>query len=369
MAVPRSSNTSGSVASSTKGPADGGPGGNSLGGSQAYQPSTGSKSVGPHNNGLTPSYRGPGAGPAADYGSAVFGSWPTTDDQQGQPPGGGYPTGLRHRGGGGGGGGKIDFQPWFDQWSGYKPQEYEYTPYEYEDFEYDDYEGPGFYDWDPSIYDTAKAGIKTGVAGATQAAGNALDRVQGAYSNMGNGFSGANVARQGGLSPSIQRSMADYGDDGAGGELTSQNAGLNRGMDAYLDMLAGGSEDYRQHMMASVEGDRASMLDRMGMAEVTMTMGVEMAMVKAKSQYDKDLWQYGEQIAQQNYQKNLAIAQANNAGRNQANIANNQGINQAAQANILAQNTNDQWLMNSVLDIISGRGKLDTSGFDINSRR
>jgi len=368
--APRSSNTAGSVASGTSPfPSNGGPGGHSVGGAQAApSPRPGTK---PYNNGLTPSLATVPGTIGNDYGSVVFGGYPGTSDIDDPPPW--QPTTNPNGGssgrGGGGGAAPIDYQPWFDQWSGYKPAQYTYTPREYQDFEFADYEGTGFYDWDPTMYDTAKAGIKTGIAGATQAAGNALDRSYNAYGNMGNGFRNANVVRQGGLDPRIQQSMADYGDDGAGGELTSQNAGLNRGMDGYLNMLAGGSDDYRQHMMASVQGDRASMLDRMGMAEVTLTMGVEMAMVKAKAQYDKDKWQYGEEIARQNYQKNLAIAQANHAGHTQADIDNNRGFNDANNANTLAQNTHESGLRDATLDILGSGGKVDTSGYDPYSGR
>lgn len=360
--APRSSNTAGSVASGTNPfPTNGGPGGNSPT-SSTPPSSSASSGTKPYNNGLTPSLMNDGQIAGGDQGSVLFGGmdWPIGGDDDTPPT-----TTSGSRGGGGRAATPpVDYSKWLGMVNGYKPQQYTYDPYQYEDFAYEDYKGTGFYDWDPSAYDTARQGVRTGVQQARDAAGNALDRSQAAYDNMGNPYRTANVVRQGPLDSRIQQSMADYGDDGAGGELTSQNAGLNRGMGQMLQLLAGSSDDYRQNMSASVNGDRAAMIDRMGMAEATMTLGINVAMQKAKSQYEKDKWQYGEQIAQQNYQKNLAIAQANSQGRNSANLTNNQGMNNAAQANTLAANTFNESTMNSILDILASGGKIDPSAFN-----
>ena len=67
-----------------------------------------------------------------------------------------------------------------------------------------------------------------------------------------------------------------------------------------------------------------------------MQLGINMAKAKAMEAYEREKWQYGEQVAQQNYQARLREAEMNNAGRNQVGQANTQQTNQFNQANVQA---------------------------------
>ena len=61
----------------------------------------------------------------------------------------------------------------------------------------------------------------------------------------------------------------------------------------------------------------------------TMSLGVDMTEAKARQQYSQDAFDYGEGIARQNYDKNMQVASANNAGRNQAMQVNSTRANDA----------------------------------------
>ena len=73
-----------------------------------------------------------------------------------------------------------------------------------------------------------------------------------------------------------------------------------------------------------------------------------MARSRAMTQYEKDKWQYGEEVARMNYNTNMQEAQANNAGQNQV-----------AQANVAGNNTFDQTNAQTLIQMLAGGGQID----------
>ena len=73
-----------------------------------------------------------------------------------------------------------------------------------------------------------------------------------------------------------------------------------------------------------------------------MNLAVDMREAAARDQYEKDKWQYGEQIALQNYN-----------ARREAGMYNNQGANTVGQANTQALNDVTGGNMGLILDLIA----------------
>jgi hypothetical protein len=295
---------------------------------------------------------GGATGTNSGFGAIFAPSDPTNYDlPPGAPPGGNPngPGGGGYGSGGGGGGGPapagID-QTTYDRYfaGGYTPQQYEY-----QDVNTPDYVGQPFRPWDPTQYDTLREGVTTGVGQARDAAGNALDNSAKAYGAAENPFTNRNFAKSGGIDPRLQQSMNAYGGQGAADEQQFMANQGDLGMGATYDMLSKSTDAYNQNMVNSVEGDRAQMIERMSMAETSMLLGVDVAMQKAKAQYDKDKFEYGEEIARQNWEKNRDEALANSQGQNQANQANTMSNN------TYNQQQNDNWLQ-LMMQGINGAG-------------
>lgn len=285
--------------------------------------------------------------------------------------GGGY--------GGSGGGGGPAAPPGIDQatfdgiigmLSGTTPQTYQYQNLQlsqlpqFQQLDLPEYTGTGFYDFDSSPYDQALSGIETGIADASKSGHMAFDNMAAAYGSTGNPYAqGPKVASQ--VDPRLLASMEAF--SGAGADAAAQTqfegAQADAAMASVYDLLGASGEQYRQNMVNSVMGDRAQFDQNMASQQNMMNLSVNMALAAAKSQYEKDKWQYGEQIAQQNYQAAVQEAMfntqgqndwamANNSIANQQQVANNQGVNAANAANVGAFN---DWVganTGSIIDLI-----------------
>lgn len=322
-----------------------------------------------------------------------------------RPPGGGSPYG-RGSGGGGGGGpapAGID-QATYDRWlkaqQGNRPQQVTYDDYTYRDYQWQDLELPDyvaptmaereFYEWDGAQYDTARQGVSTGIDQARQAAGGALDRSAAAYAGAGNPFTGRQFAQSQGIDPRLQASMAAYGGQSGANEALGEGLANDAAMGSIYDLLGRSTDQFNTNMVNSVSGDKAQMQERMGMAETTMNLQINMAEQQSLAQYEKEKFAFGEAEAQRRHQERIQeaminaqidrqeaeannagrnqVGMSNNAGRNQAGMANNTGRNNASQANTLMQNQYDQQQLQTALELwmagMNGAGTqtLDLSG-------
>ena len=266
---------------------------------------------------------------------------PTAVDTGGgnPPPPGGSPGGYSSRGRGGGGGGGGVNPDWGKMAAimGFTPQKYKFQNYTPEM-----YKGTGFYDFDSSMYDRARQGVQEGLAAdlaSGQAAyGDAMTELQ-QYQNP---FAGRSYSTNPQMSGAMQRMLA-ANNAGVTGGPTEQARGVQADQ-AFGNVLAllGGAADQRQGAeMRALGGDERRFNESLQSEGRGMNLGIDMALANARSQYEKDKWQYGEEIAQQNYQ-----------ARTQAAMYNNQGLNQTNQANVAQGNEyfggNMQWLLDLV---------------------
>ena len=246
------------------------------------------------------------------------------------------------RGGGGGGGGGGAKPPDFGalgQLFGYRPQQYSWQDAKYTDLKLDPYKGTGFYNFDPTQYDTMRRGVQEGLQADLAAGRTAYGDARTELQQYQNPFAGRSYTQNPQMSAAMQRMMAANG-------VQPDQADMARGVQAdqafgnVLALLAGNADQRQAQQLRAIGGDERRFGESLNSQGRTMTLGIDMALAKAREQYNKDKWAYGESIAQQNYQTNVQQAIANNQGQNQATMYNNQGMNQVGMAN--TQATNDR---------------------------
>ena len=237
------------------------------------------------------------------------------------------PSGPGGGGGGGGGGGygggyrQIDMEPVF-KLLGRKPKDYEY-----EDFEFDPYEGQEFRAFNGDRYNQLRTGIQDGVA---------ADRASG----MGS-FGDARTELQGYVNPfqktsytqneAMPEAMAnmlsangmsfDSGEARYGMEADAAFGNLNRTLGAVADQNQASS-------MRALAGDQRRFNESLDSSQRSMLLSVGQQEARAREVYEREKFEYGEEIARANYQQKVAIAQANHQGRNNTSQANTQVENE-----------------------------------------
>ena len=80
--------------------------------------------------------------------------------------------------------------------------------------------------------------------------------------------------------------------------------------------------------MRALGGDERRFNESLASQGRTMGLQVDMAMSAAKEAYDREKWEYGEEVATRNYNTRVAAATANNQGQNATAQANVQSANQ-----------------------------------------
>jgi hypothetical protein len=278
-------------------------------------------------------YVGAGASPIAGLGDM--------DYTPSYYPGGGGGSGGG--GGGGGGGGAAGPAPidWasLERVMGYRP-----TDYTYADYTPEQYTGTGFYDFDPSVYNQARQGLDEGLAADLAAGRAAYGDARTELQQYQNPFANVDFAtNQVGFSDAMQR-MLDANQVAPDFMAADQAQGVqaDQAFGNLLSML-GATADQRQGAeLRALGGDERRLQESLRSQGRTMGLGIDMALAQARSQYEREKWQYGEQIAQRNYE-----------ARVQAAIANNQGRNEIAQANVTQANQARQNNLNAILELIA----------------
>ena len=256
------------------------------------------------------------------------------------------PTTTNNGGGGGGGGGGGAAVPDYSAWGGWaaqaQPGMFSHTP-----LDLPDYNAPAFYDFDPGQFDTARQGVQTGIADARARGDTAFDRSAQSYMNYEDPFAAGPQTSNPGIDPRLLASMEAWG--GAGSSQAAQTFGegvqADDAMGSVYDLLSKVGAQFNQGQLAGVEGDRMQMDQRLGGEERMLTLGVDMALARAKSQYQQDLFAYGKAEADKRYE--IAVQEA---------LANNQGTNNANQMNTQTTNNWNQGIMDSILTMIGNGG-------------
>ena len=129
----------------------------------------------------------------------------------------------------------------------------------------------------------------------------------------------------------------------ANGVATDINqADTNRGVQAdqaFGNLWSSSPASARQNQDArlrAVGGDERRLNERLDAEQRGGTLAVGMAQAKARELYEQEKWQFGEQVAQQNYANRMANAQYNNQGQNQTAQSNTQMTNDLYGGNVKA---------------------------------
>ncbi len=251
---------------------------------------------------------------------------------------GGGGGGRYGRGGGGGGGGGAKPINWgaMGQAMGYTPQ-----PFEWQSYSPEQYEGTGFYDFNGGQYDRMRRGIQEGLAADLAAGNTAYGEARGELQRYQNPFAGRQYSQNPGMSQAMQRMMAANNVQADPTE-TARGAQADRAFGNVLALLAGNADQRQAGELRALGGDQRRFGESLNSEGRGMNLAVDMAMSRAREQYQKDKWLYGEQIAQQNWQANT-----------QAAMYNNQGANTTGQANVQAKNDVTGGNMQMILDLIA----------------
>ena len=249
----------------------------------------------------------------------------------GAPPGG-YPTTTGGGGGGGGGGGAKppNMNAIYSLMASYKPQQYQWN-----DLAFQDYKPSKYRDFNSKQYDMMRSGL-TDAIGADRASGmNTYGDLRNEYAAYQDPFSAQNQITNPAQNAAMQRMMQ------ANGVATDINqADTNRGVQAdqafgnVLALLSGVGQQNQDARLRAVGGDERRLNERLDAEQRGGNLAVNMSEAKARDLYEQEKWQFGEQVAQQNYANRMANAQYNNQGQNQTAQSNTQMTNDYIGGNV-----------------------------------
>lgn len=253
-----------------------------------------------------------------------------------------YPTTYGGGGGGGGGAAVPDYSAFGGWAAAARPQAYTYT-----DLDLPEYNAPAFYDFDPSQFNVARQGVQQGIADARTQGNTAFDLAAQQYQNYQDPFAGGPRTYNPGVDPRLLASMQAWGGAGSGAAAETFNEGVqaDSAMGSVYDLLGRVGSQFNQGQLAGIQGDRMQLDQRLGGEERMLNLSVDMALARAKSKYQQDLFQYGKDEADKRYE--ISVQEA---------LANNQGQNNAAQMNTQSANQWNQGIFDSILQMISNGG-------------
>ena len=337
-----------------------------------------------------------GSGQSTDYPFAAQGTntyvrdWQRnreTDQMLGQIPSGGdlpwyWPTGPGGGGsgsrGGGGGGGAPSFagidQGTFDYLLGMlgqqKPQQWNYQQLgqlpqmQALQFQAPQYNAPEFYDFNSQRFDNMLANVGEAADADRRAGAAAYGDARTELEQYRNPFAGGLQTQNPGVMESMRRMMEAHGvNPGQVAQVDAEGAQADQAMGNVMALLAGVDQQRQGSNMRALSGDERRFNENIQNRQRMAEMQVQMAQDRALSQWEKDRWQYGVDVANQQYQitMNEAMtnfqAQTNAQGINhqsavQQALANWQGGNEANQFNVGATNQFNQQAINQLLDLV-----------------
>ena len=284
-----------------------------------------------------------------DYRYAMNNPTPTYSPNRG--PGG--------PGGPGGGVPKIDMAAILKLLGGNKPTPYgPPKAYEYEDLVVPDYAGTGFREYDGSMYDTMRSGITEGLAADARAGATAYGDARTELSQYQDPFTDRGYAQNQAMPAAMQRMLAannvqlDPAEAAQGGQADAAFGNV-------LALLGGNARQAQASSMRALGGDERRFGESLASEGRSMQFGVNMTEAKARQTYEQEKWQYGEDIARSNYEKNTQLAATNSAGRNTAGQSNTQATNEVNLANTQMGNESRDNNVNALIQLLASGQKID----------
>jgi hypothetical protein len=241
--------------------------------------------------------------------------------------GGGYGRGG---GGGGGGGGPVPNVAGMLALMNRAPQSYNWK-----DLAFTEYQPTEFRKFDDAKYDLLRSGLTDAIT-ADRTAGNAqyaqLGQEMAAYQNP---WSAPNTVQNPAMSAAMQRMMQ------ANNTATDINqADTNMGIQADQafgnlgSILALANQQDQESRLRSNAGYQRNYNERLDAEQRGGNLAVNMGEAQARELYEQEKWQFGEQIAQLNYNARTQNQQYNNTGQNQTSQQNTQMANEFNKGNI-----------------------------------
>jgi hypothetical protein len=242
---------------------------------------------------------------------------------------------------------------------GAKPTQYAPPQqYEYEDLATPDYVGSPFRAWDGSMYDKMRSGITEGLAADRHAGATAYGDARTELSQYRDPFSNRGYTQNQAMPAAMQRMMAannvqfDPADTARGGQADAAFGNV-------LALLGGTAQQAQASNMRALAGDERRFGESLNSEGRSMQHGVNMTESKARQTYEQEKWQYGEDIARSNYEKNAQLAATNSAGRNSAGLSNTQATNEVNQENTRIGNDHRTNSANVLIDLIASGQNID----------
>lgn len=221
--------------------------------------------------------------------------------------------GTTYSGGGGGGGGGTP-PPDYSAWGGWaaqaQPGMISYSPLEQQ-----------YLEWDPAMFDQARAGVATGIADARKRGGTAFDLAAQQYANYRNPYAAGPQATNPGVDPALIRSMQAWGGAGSGAAALQNNYAntADAAMGNIYDLLGSVGEQYNTDLRNAVQGDRMQFDQGMDMANNELNLATDMAKARAYADWRQRDMDARNQTAMMNWARRNQVNDQNTSTTNQWN--------------------------------------------------
>jgi uncharacterized membrane protein len=242
---------------------------------------------------------------------------------------------------------------------GAKPTQYAPPQqYEYEDLTVPDYAGTGFRAWDGSMYDKMRTAGTEGLAADRRAGTTAYGDARTELSQYQDPFSNRGYTQNQAMPAAMQRMMAannvqfDPAETARGGQADAAFGNV-------LALLGGTAQQAQASNMRALAGDERRFGEALASEGRSYANSINMTEAKARQTYEQEKWQYGEDIARSNYEKNTQLAATNSTGRNSAGQSNTQATNDVNQANTKMENDYRTNSANVLIDLIASGKNID----------
>ena len=241
---------------------------------------------------------------------------------------------------GGGGGGKpaMDWGT-INQLMGWKPKQYEWQNLDFQEFQ-----APAFREFNSGKWDQLRSGLGDAIT-ADRGAGNAsYDQLAAEMATYQNPWQDPTTIQNPGMSAAMQRMMqannVSTGINAADTERGIQADQAFGNLGTHLALIAQQEQEARQR---ANQGYQRNFNERLDAEQRGGNLAVGMSEAQARELYERELQQYGFDVAMTNYN-----------ARTQNQQYNNQGINQTAQANTQMANETGSSNIQYLLDAIAG---------------
>lgn len=177
---------------------------------------------------------------------------------------------------------------------------------------------PKFYAFNTTPYTTAKAGLRNAIRddrnigmGAYADAATELDQYVNPFANLD-----GRVAVTPQISGAMRRMMDAQGvGTGVADQMDTEGLAQDGGLAATLAMLAGASQEAQGSRQRALQGDTRRFNEMLDSEQRTLTSQIDMALARARSDYEKDKFAYGVDVAKKNYDTKLADIMQQNQWR------------------------------------------------------